>query len=463
MSETADTPVCPCDVFCHPKAPYNPAGHLSLAYRVGDFASFRHALLKPLPKEEALAAWRPGAHGDLAVQIVEWWAYLADVLTFYNERVVNESYLRTALLDESVRRLIRVLGYRPRPGIGARGTLAALSSSPVPFSLPKGFPAGSKPAPGKDPQVFELDADTTVAPGGAVAVTPAPGPVLSGSDTDTQRDALLKGVVNTVKTGDQLLLLRDDWPGNASAYALAAVQSVQPERAPDGKKNTRVSMKLDRTLPAPASNTTPGHRLLKATQTAHPWHDASHTAKVFDGASVHLDSLSRSLQVGDPVLFESSVPGLTDTLVHLTQYQEVVWYANPKSPATPDVPPTTPDNVVPVPIPHAVLTMSPTLSGDWNSNAGAVLLRFAWQEVGEPIATPASSVKSSDAPIKPAQPLPVTAGAPVLVEDATGAGAQATADDPSSVRLKESPGELQAPLRALVNLLPVSRGQTVRE
>src|SRR5262245_11007724 len=103
MSETADTPVCPCDVFCHPKPPYNPAGLMSLAYRVGDFTSFRHALLKPLPNEEALAAWRPGAQGDLAVQIIEWWAYLADVLTFYNERIVNESYLRTAVLDESVR------------------------------------------------------------------------------------------------------------------------------------------------------------------------------------------------------------------------------------------------------------------------------------------------------------------------------------------------------------------------
>jgi hypothetical protein len=469
MSDASDTPACPCDALCHPRAPYNPAGLSTLAYRVGDYAAFREALLRPLPLpgEVALTAWRPGAQGDLAVQAVEWWAYLADVLTFYNQRAANQAYLRTADLDESVNRLIQVLGYRPRPGIGARGTVAALTSGPVPTTLPAGFPVASKPAPGQDPQVFELDAETVLQPGGAVAAAAAPGPVLSGPDAGGVSSVLLRGVVNTVKAGDSLLLLRSDWPGTANAYALASVQSVQTETAPDGKKNTRVTMTLDRTLRTSAASPPPSHRLLKSTQTVHPWHDASGKAPVFDNTSatgltrVHLEALARTLKVDDAVLFQAAAgAGLADTLASVASYQEVVWYANPDDPSKPYKPPANPPNV-PVPIPHSVIDVAPTLSGDWNSKAGTVLLRYAWQDVGEPIGTPATAVSASDAPLTPARPL--KANAAVLVQDATGAGAPAVTGDDSTVQLTDTGAALVPPLQVLVNLLAVSRGQTVSQ
>ena len=58
--------------------------------------------------------------------MVEWWAYLADILTFYNERIANEAYLGTAQLPESVNHLVQLLGYRPQPALGRKGQLAAL-------------------------------------------------------------------------------------------------------------------------------------------------------------------------------------------------------------------------------------------------------------------------------------------------------------------------------------------------
>ena len=92
--------------------------------------------------------------------MVEWWAYLADILTFYNERIANESYLDTAILPESVNHLVQLLGYRPRPALGAKVTLAGLlaAGARVPVALPKGMQVQSKPGPGATPQVFELDA-----------------------------------------------------------------------------------------------------------------------------------------------------------------------------------------------------------------------------------------------------------------------------------------------------------------
>src|SRR5438477_1538474 len=42
------------------------------------------------------AAWREGAHGDYQTMFVELWAYLADILTFYQERIANEAFVPTA-------------------------------------------------------------------------------------------------------------------------------------------------------------------------------------------------------------------------------------------------------------------------------------------------------------------------------------------------------------------------------
>jgi hypothetical protein len=59
-----DTPICPCDVFIHPRTIFNPPGRLSLNYRSGDFTTFRHALLLSLPAKRA-TNWRPSVGDDL--------------------------------------------------------------------------------------------------------------------------------------------------------------------------------------------------------------------------------------------------------------------------------------------------------------------------------------------------------------------------------------------------------------
>ena len=95
--------------------------------------------LHRLPPGPAAPASRRAGHrplaarpGDLGLQILEWWAYLGDVLTFYNERIANESYLRTATRQDSVANLVALLGYQPAPGLAATGNLAVLRSPAQP-------------------------------------------------------------------------------------------------------------------------------------------------------------------------------------------------------------------------------------------------------------------------------------------------------------------------------------------
>ena len=123
---------CGCETGCGVKPDrfpiWNPAGAEELAYRIGTFPTFRRALLQQLDGERELPGWRPSAGDDLGLAILDAWAYVADILTFYNERYANEHYLRTARLPESVAGLVGLLGYRPRPAIAATGRLAVIAS-----------------------------------------------------------------------------------------------------------------------------------------------------------------------------------------------------------------------------------------------------------------------------------------------------------------------------------------------
>lgn len=185
----------------HPREVENAPGQRSLSYRVGDFGSFRKALLESLPTERDLRGYRPSAKGDLALAMLEWWAYLSDILTFYNERAANSSYLGTAPFDDEVARLVRLLGHRRQPGMGASATLAALVSAVRGMTLPEGMAIQSKPGPGEQPQIFELTEDVPAASGGAVPVDIVTHMPLIDVDS-----LLLKGTITSIKPGDWLLL-----------------------------------------------------------------------------------------------------------------------------------------------------------------------------------------------------------------------------------------------------------------
>lgn len=470
-----DTPICPCDRFEHPKIISNPPGRDTLAYRTGDYIAFREALLLSLEGETQLQDWRPTATDDLALQMVEWWAYLADILTFYNERIANQAYLRTAELPESVQRLIRLLGYRPRPGIGATGVLAALVNSRTPVKLPQGLPLQSKPGPGQEPQVFELDRNAQVGlpdRPDRVAVNPAPNPALLSAD---RRGLLLKGAVTTVKAGDRLLILKKGWNGMDKNYALGTVADIQQQKDPRGNLNTRLNFVAPFPVPndaqaegVPDNAQATDYRLLKSVQSAHVWQYKA--SAVIKSKQVDLEAIVRNPAVGDPVLFEIPDAASKLQLVRVTSYTEVVWYANPPA-DDPTVPPN-PRNIPPIPITHTRLTFRPALTGITNkvSQRQVTRVHHTWQEVGQLTETPATTFSAVPATLTVfppvALPQPIN-NQPVLLEDTDGKGVQAkatTSADWTSLQLTDLPEPsvpLTPPLQVLFNLLPVSRGKTV--
>ncbi len=459
-------PICPCEGITHPQVIFNPPGQTTLSYRIGDYTTFREALLLPLKDEtdnQELILWHPSGKSDLALQMVEWWAYLADILTFYNERIANQAYLRTADLPESLQRLISTIGYRRRPGISAQGFVAALMSDVTkPFTLPQGFQIQSKPGPGQQPQIFELDVDTLIQFPDAIAAAPIANPALLQGTT-----VLLQGTVSNVKPGDNLLLLKKGWSGSANEYALVTVQKVNPEKDPQGQVNTRVIFVS--TPNGLANAQAEDYRLLKSNQYTHVWQYPTGSINVTGNGQIHLASLVRQIKVTDPILLYQSETQFQ--LIQVTQYTEVVWNADPPTtPLDPTKLVSAAGNPIPIPIPHTQLSFTASLVGDWDSAIAraTILVYYGWQDVGVLISTPAATFSTTQPEITPDPGFSLSKNQlPLLLEGADGNGIAAKASvstSPPVLELSNSANSainLKPPLQMLFNLLPVSRGQTV--
>jgi uncharacterized phage protein gp47/JayE len=484
-------PICPCD-SADIASPTNLPQLSHIGYRVGSYADFRRAVLTPLDGEVTLAnngvpVWRTDGSGDLAVMIAEWFAYIADILTFYNERIANQDYLRTADLPESVAHLIALLGYRPRPAIGAAGSLAALVTAGQSAVLPKGLQFQSKPTPGQAPQIFELSADTPISPPDQIPA--APPPVLLAGSADppqwtytayrslwgkTSRfswmptptpstqsghyNLLLRGAVDSVDP-DALLMLRPRDPALGDPL-LAQVTAVLVEPVPSGGQQTKVSFSLSDT--PPDGMTAAQARLETPNQSTNLW---SLYGGAIDGDTVHLASLVRQIRPGHWLLFTASgFLAPPPVLAKVLATAETIWDATGSASA-----PTTPaDPPHPVPIPHTVLTLTADLPDGWGGVDSSGTVQFDWVNVGGLLNQPYALWTGSPTALQAtgATLFPAMSDLPMLLQDANGAGIQVTGSSAGDAALAVGAlpapvPPLQPPFLALPNLLSVTRGKTV--
>jgi hypothetical protein len=228
---TASTASCGCCAGVTQRTPLevqNRPGLSAIAYRVGVHADFLASMLAGLtdvdrPRLAELGTRDPD---DFSIALLDAWAVAADVLAFYNERLAQESYLRTARTRISLQELGRLIGYRLRPGVAAQ-TLVAFALEPPPdvpaaakrdpgsappvtpsaVTLEPGLRVQSIPGPGEQPQTFETVEEIEARPewnsipaSQALAFTPAL--------HDTH--AYLEGAALNLKPGDALLLAGTD-------------------------------------------------------------------------------------------------------------------------------------------------------------------------------------------------------------------------------------------------------------
>ena len=211
--QTPEAVLCGCCEGVGPETPQPVTNRPALStvdYRVGTWATFKASMIAALsnPDNAALGGLRTRDDSDFSIALIDAWAVVADILSFYQERVANEFWLRTAVDKRSVFELARLVGYRPSPGVSASAflafTLSTSPGSPDNVTISAGTRVQSVPGPGQLPQVFETSQDlkARIAFNAIPAQTTLPFSVSAG-DTQTS----LQGTSRNLSAGDGILFV----------------------------------------------------------------------------------------------------------------------------------------------------------------------------------------------------------------------------------------------------------------
>ncbi len=237
MTEQLDTCGC-CEPAPEPSPIYNRPGLPALSYRVGTYATFLRRMSNSLggytlpdgdhAGERPLSDLATRAPDDPSIALLDAAAVVADVLTFYQERIANEGFLRTAIERRSVLEMARAIGYELNPGVAATTyltfTVEDADGAPGKSDIPKGTQALSIPPQGKFPQTFETSDDITARrEWNAIRVKTGGPQVVSTSNSEVY----LSGTTTNLQPGDHVLFVTGT---SAGSQALVRIKTVVPEQ-----------------------------------------------------------------------------------------------------------------------------------------------------------------------------------------------------------------------------------------
>jgi predicted phage baseplate assembly protein len=458
---------CPCDEFSFPLARSVAAGlggdTLRMARVLGAFPDWRRALLDAIGRHPALDDWRAREEHDLGLMLVEMGAVVFDGIAFYNALINSEAYLRTAQLSGAQRRLVQVLGYRPRPAIGAEVFLAAQADGVSVVNVPAGaaFRTGAFDSlvngiyQPQAPQVFEIERAAQVDPRiNQMTINRVTQSLLPGSIS-----SLLAQPSSVRVQAGQALVLQF-----GTALVAARVASVQIERLRAKVPATRLH--FSGAISVPANTTWSQTSLLAPGATAGLWKLGAQTGEsaVIDGSTLLLDT-RLSLAVGAVLLFEYQgnlaarrVSACTDELriILVEQTSTIGTGADAKSLKSP-----------PIKITLTRVTLDSALP--WSGiQVNQLSLHHALSRAALPLAPMKDVLDQADAIVVPQLlDAPRTSVATLALQDAHGIGivsGGALNANSHSATVAATPDwgvSLTAPVQLFGNVLSVSRGESV--
>lgn len=207
----------------------NRPGLRAIAYRVGTHTQFKRTMLARLSAAAypRLAGLRTREDDDFSIAFLDAWATVADVLTFYQERIANESYLRTATEQRSLLGLAGLVGYSARGGVAASTllafTLETAAGAPAETTIASGVRVQSIPGPGEQPQFFETTETISARPAWNAIGVRATVPQQLALDME---QVVVRGTATNIRPGDSVLIV----VGTGTAdRAVMRVLAVRPD------------------------------------------------------------------------------------------------------------------------------------------------------------------------------------------------------------------------------------------
>lgn len=149
-------------------------------YTSRDYASLRDDMIARV--KESVPEWSAADPSDFGVALVEAFAYLGDLMSYYIDRAANESTLSTATRRATVVALARDLGYEPSGFDPATVRVTLTNNEPEPFVIPKStlLSANIETSDFLRNIPFETNDDIEVPANGVASVTCTQGETRSG-------------------------------------------------------------------------------------------------------------------------------------------------------------------------------------------------------------------------------------------------------------------------------------------
>ncbi|MGV8845336.1 putative baseplate assembly protein [Tessaracoccus sp.] len=176
---------CPSEADCAAPVPVHDPAAVSpvLDYLARDYELLRTRLLDRVAS--LVPRWQDRNPADVAVMLIELFAFQGDRLAYWQDAIGVEAYLTTARRRPSVRRHARLLGYAIHEGCAARTWLSLTTDTPI--TLPAGVGVADT-----------VPDDGTGLPAGAGSATPVAVVEVGGMVLETVAEVKLRPARNAI-------------------------------------------------------------------------------------------------------------------------------------------------------------------------------------------------------------------------------------------------------------------------
>lgn len=228
---------------------FNLPGLAALAYRVGTHSRFKESMQVDLTRHAPLLDLKTRRDDDPTIGLLDAWATVLDVLTFYQERIANEGYLRTGTERRSLLELARSIGYELRPGVAASTylmfTMETAAGAPREAIVSVGTKAQSVPEQDQQAQTFETIEEIAARPAWNELLPRLTQPQSLRIQADKLeyktgtevRFLYFQGTSTGLAPGDRLLITR-----GSGAKTMALAKRVLGVKTDDEAKQTKVEI-----------------------------------------------------------------------------------------------------------------------------------------------------------------------------------------------------------------------------
>lgn len=144
----------------------------AIKYTSRDYPALRAAMIDSIPSR--IPEWTSRSPQDFGIVLIELFATMGDILSYYADRVANEAFLPTATQRDSVLKLAAGLNYRPRGTAAATAVVTFTTTPGQAVTIPARTLLRSRTSDGSVPVIFSTDAALSIpvtSTTGSVSVT----------------------------------------------------------------------------------------------------------------------------------------------------------------------------------------------------------------------------------------------------------------------------------------------------